>query len=51
MIAVSLLAEDGTHRIDLDNIFPALISSIKIKALAFVLVRDKLRDNIGVMDA
>lgn len=51
MIAVSLLADDGTHRIGLDNIFPALISSIKIKALAFVLVRDKLRDNIGVMDA
>ena len=51
MIAVSLLADDGTHRIGLDNIFPALISSINIKALAFVLVRDKLRDNIGVMDA
>ena len=51
MIAVSLLADEGTHRVGLDNIFPALISSIKIKALAFVLVRDKLRDNIGVMGA
>lgn len=51
MITVSLLADDGTHRVALVNIFPALISSIKIKALAFVLVRDKLRDNIGVMDA